>query len=196
MVKSLMLSFIIALLPYGLSNATDVRSSSEDYQTANKLFASGQFSDALSLYQKLLGSPPKGVPVSDIHTRIGDAYFRLGFFKQALDSYQCALNGQKESLRPETQYWIGFCSFLLGRDSEAVKEFLKIPELYPRSRMWVGTAYYWAGRSCERLGKAEEAALYYRKAGGNGRSSQERFAQRKAEAVKGTSTKLQATNPK
>jgi hypothetical protein len=39
------------------------------------------------------------------------------------------------------------------------------------------------------MGKKEQAAEYYRKAGGSGRSTQGRFAQKKAEAVKGTSTK-------
>jgi TolA-binding protein len=71
----------------------------------------------------------------------------------------------------------------MGSDAEAVAEFLKIPELYPSSGMWVGTAYYWAGRASERRGKTEEAAEYYRKAGGNGRSTQGRFALKKAEAV-------------
>ena len=185
MVKSLLISFLIVLLPYGLSHASDARSASNEYRTANKLFASAQFRDALSLYQKLLVSPPEGVPVSDIHTRIGDSFFRLGYFNNALDAYRIAIKDQKESARPETQYWIGFCCFLLGRDAEALSEFLKIPELYPASGMWVGTAYYWAGRACERMGRTGDAAEYYRRAGGNGRSTQGRFALKKAEAVKG-----------
>jgi tetratricopeptide (TPR) repeat protein len=185
MVKSLMISFVLVLLPQGLLHAADARPASQEYRRANKLFASAQFRDALSLYQRLLVSPPQGVPVCDIQTRIGDSWFRLGFFKNALDAYRIAIKDQKESARPETQYWIGFCCFLLGRDADAVNEFLKIPERYPESGMWIGTAYYWAGRACERMGKAEEAAAYYRKAGGNGRSTQGRFALKKAETMKG-----------
>jgi tetratricopeptide (TPR) repeat protein len=185
MVKSLTITFLIVLLPCGLLHASDPRPASEEYLKANRLFASARFRDALSLYQKLLVSPPQGVPACDLQTRIGDSWFRLGSFKNALDAYRIAIIDQKGSARPETQYWIGFCCFLLGRDAEAVNEFLKIPELYPGSGMWVGTAYYWAGRACERMGKAEEAAAYYRKAGGNAGSTQGRFALRKAEAVKG-----------
>lgn len=197
MVKSLTICCIIAILSSGHLQASEARPApSQEYQKANTLFASSQFREALSLYQKLLASPPQGVSISDIHSRIGDSYFGLGLFRNALDSYRAALKDRKESARPETQYWIGFCCFLLGRDEEAVTEFLKIPRLYPDAGMWVGTAYYWAGRACQRLGRLEEASAYYKKAGGSGRSSQGRFALKKAEAVRGTSTNNQAPNSK
>jgi tetratricopeptide (TPR) repeat protein len=192
MVKSLTLCFIISFLPFGYIHASEARPApSQEYRKANTLLASSQFREALSLYQKLLASPPQGVPVSDIHARIGDSYFGLGLYKNALDSYRTALKDRKEAARPETQYWIGFCCFLLGRDAEAVTEFLKIPQQYPDAGMWGGTAYYWAGRACQRLGRLEEAAGYFRKAGGNGRSTQGRFALKKAEGVRGASTKEQ-----
>lgn len=184
--KSLLMLFLIMLLPYSSSHASNASSAaSRDYRTANDLYASERFQDAISLYQKLLASPPHGVTANDIHTRIGDSYFRLGSFNNALDAYRAALKDQKESERPVTQYWIGFCCFLLHRDAEAVTEFLKIPQHYPRAGMWVGTAYYWAGRASERMGKTEEASNYYRKAGGNGRSTQGKFALKKAAAVQG-----------
>jgi tetratricopeptide (TPR) repeat protein len=193
--KSLLILLLI-MLPYGSSHASNASSASRDYRIANNLYASDRFQDAISLYQKLLASPPQGVTVNDIHTRIGDSYFHLGSFNNALDAYRAALRDQKESEQPVTQYWIGFCCFLLGRDAEAVTEFLKIPQRYPWAGMWVGTAYYWAGRASERMGKAEEASQYYRKAGGNGRSTQGKYALKKAEAVNGGSTKLQEPNPK
>jgi tetratricopeptide (TPR) repeat protein len=188
LVKSLQISFIMVLLCSGLSQAVSTAVAPRDYAAANRLFASGRFQDALSLYQQLLDSPPPNIQKSDILTRIGDSWFRLGSFQNALEAYRSALPGQQPSVRPETQYWIGFCCFLLGRDADAVMEFLKIPELYPRSGMWVGTAYYWAGRASERMGKKEEAASYYRKAGGSGSSTQAQFARKKAEAVKGSAT--------
>jgi TolA-binding protein len=182
--KSLLILFLIMLLPYSSAHASNVSAASRDYRTANDLYASEKFQDAISLYQKLLVSPPPGTTVNDIHTRIGDSYVRLGSFNNALDAYRAALRDQKESDRPVTQYWIGFCCFLLGRDAEAASEFLKIPERYPRSGMWVGTAYYWAGRANERMGKTEEASKCYRKAGGSGRSTQGKFALQKAKKVK------------
>ncbi len=50
--------------------------------------------------------------------------------------------------------------------------------------MLVGTAYYWAGRASERMGRKDQAAELYRKAGGKGTSTQERFAMKKANAIK------------
>jgi tetratricopeptide (TPR) repeat protein len=181
--KSLWISILIMLLPYGLSHASDMRSPAQEYRAANKLFAAARYKDAIPLYRLVLASPPEQVPLSDIYTRIGDSYFRLGEYKNALPAYRSALGGQKDSERPATQYWIAFCCLLMGNDAEAVAEFMKIPELYPSSGMWVGTAYYWAGRASERRGKTEDAAEYYRKAGGNGRSTQGRFALEKAAAV-------------
>jgi len=73
---------------------------------------------------------------------------------------------------------------LLGDDAGAVAEFLKIPERYPGAAHWVGTAYYWRARRVNVWAGKEQAAEYYRKAGGKGTTTQERFAMEKAKAVK------------
>ena len=183
--KSLWIPILIILLPYGLSHASNMQSPAQQYRTANKLFATARYKEAIALYQLLLTSPPEQVPLSDIYTRIGDSYFRLGEYKNALPAYRSALGSLKISEQPATQYWIAFCCLLMGNDAEAVTEFLKIPERYPSSGMWVGTAYYWAGWASERRGDTEAASEYYRKAGGSGSSTQGRFALKKAEAVQG-----------
>ncbi len=182
--KSLLFSFIIILLPSGLLHASGAQSASKEYHKANKLFAAAKYEEALPLYQNILTALPKNVRAGDVYSKIGDSYFRLGDFKNALGSYRNAIREQKHSEQPQTQYWIGFCSFLIGRDEEAVSELLKIPELYPDSGMWIATAYYWAGRASERMGNKEQAAEFYKKASGNGKSTQGRYALKKAEAVK------------
>jgi len=179
------MSFLIMFLPCGLLYAAATQPAVKEYRKANKLFAAAKYREAIILYKRVLIAPPDDVPVSELHTKVGDSYFRLSSFKNALDSYRSALREQKRSERPQTQYWIGFCCFLLGRDNEAVTEFLKIPEFYPESGMWVATSYYWAGRASERMGKKDIAAEYYRKAGGNGRSAQGRVALKRAEEAKG-----------
>lgn len=170
----------IYLLSCGLSHA----GTTQDYAMANRLFAEAKYREALALYQSILSSPSSGLPLGVIYTRTGDCHFQLSEYHDALYAYRAALLKQKRSERPALQYWIGFCCFLLGKGDESVTEFLKIPELYPASGMWVGTAYYWAGRASELAGKKEQATRYYRKAGGKGKSRQERFALKKAEAVK------------
>jgi tetratricopeptide (TPR) repeat protein len=174
---------ILVLLSISLSQA-QASTLSQEYAKANKLFGEGKYADALLLYRSALASPSPNIAPNIIYTRIGDSQFQLGDYRNALDAYRAALNDQKRSERPTTQYWIGFCLLMLGRDAEAVAEFMKIPELYPFSGMWVGTAYYWAGRASERMGKKEQAAGYYRKAAGNGKSAQGRFAMKKAEKAK------------
>jgi tetratricopeptide (TPR) repeat protein len=184
MKKVLLPSLLFLFITAGISNATTIQSASPDFLKADRMFSSGKYSDALRLYQDLLSKPSEPEATGNVYSRIGDCYFRLGDYPDALQAYRRALQIQKPSQRPATQYWIGFCSFLLGNDREAAAEFLKIPELYPDSGMWVGTAYYWAGRASERMGMKEQAAVYYRKAGGKGKSTQERFAMKKAEGLK------------
>jgi tetratricopeptide (TPR) repeat protein len=180
-VLTIVLGFSLSYPP-GIEAAA---TASKEYKKAEKLFTARKYREAIELYKRVLAAPPDDVSPADVHTRIADGYFQLGDFKSALASYRNTLREQTRAERPMTQYWVGFCCFLTGRDEEAVRELLKIPELYPDSGMLVATAYYWAGRASERMGKKEQAAEFYRKAGGNGKSTQGRHAMRRAEAVKG-----------
>ena len=182
-------AFLMVFLAAGISMASGASPALQGYQKANKLFAEAKYREALPLYQKALVAPPENVPRCDVHSRIGDTYFHLNDYRNSLESYRSAIKDQKPADRPQTQYWIGFCSFLAGRDTDAVDEFLKIPRLYPEASMWVTTAYYWAGRASERMGRKDQAAEYYKKAGGNGKSTQGRYAMKKAEAVNGAGAK-------
>lgn len=178
------LYFVIILsVLFFLHDLSHAATAVQEYHKANKLFTAGNYSKAITLYQSLLAAPPRGVATSVLHTRIADCYFRLEDYRNARESYRKALTEQDETDRPATQYWIGFSTLLMGKDAEALDEFLKIPEHYPDSGMWVSTAYYWAGRVCDRMGKKKQAKDYFRKAGGRGKSAQERFALEKSKAA-------------
>lgn len=196
MKRNLFIVFLFLLTLFGRSESSGGQNVSPGYERANQQFSQGRFKEAIRSYQSLLSSSFNSIHPSLLHTRIADSYFRLTDYAHALEAYRQALKGQKLPEQAQTQYWIGFCAFLLGRDADATAEFLKIPARYPASGMWVATAYYWAGRASERMGAKEQAATYYLKAGGRGKSSQERFAMRKAEGVKNLSDKWQAPNTK
>lgn len=178
------IAFLIIFALCGTSHSAGVQRVPPEYVKADLLFSQGRYTEAIRSYEAVLSSSSHAYSPSVLHTRIADSFFRLTDYQRALDAYRRALVEQKPADRAQTQYWIGFCTFLLGRDAEAVTEFLKIPESYPTSGMWVGTAYYWAGRASERMGRKEQAAELYRKAGGKGTSTQGRFAMKKANAVK------------
>jgi len=181
--KALLLGVVIFLL-LGPSNAKADQPVSRELAKASALFSEARYTEALSVYRRLLSSKTSNVNSGFLCTRIGDCHFQLADYQSAIHAYRSALQYQKGRERAATQCWIGFSAFLLGKDADAVAEFLKIPELYPTSGMWVSTAYYWSGKACERMGKKEQAATYYRKAGGTGASTQERFALKKAEMIK------------
>ena len=177
------LPVVVIFLLFSLSNAK-AENVSREFVKANALFSKARYTEALPVYQRLLSSRASNVSSGTLCTRIGDCYFRLADYKNAIPAYRSALQYQKSSERAATQYWIGVSTFLLGKDADAVAAFLKIPELYPTSGMWVSTAYYWAGKVCEHMGKKDQAAAYYHKAAGTGASTQERFALKKAETVR------------
>lgn len=175
--------FFVLLLCAGAAAADS--SADRDYRSAHRLVEKQQYRQALALYRKTLDAPPDSVSPGEIHSRIGDTYFKMNDFGRALAAYRKAIRDPRLSHRAQTQYWIGFCTFLVGRYAEAVDEFVKVPLLYPDAGAWGATAWYWAGRASERLGKKEQAAEYYRKAsGGNGRTTQGKFARKKAAELK------------
>ncbi len=183
--QSNLLGVILILFVSIVPSSTIAGSSiSPAYEKAERMFAAGKYADALNFYQQALENNTGETPAGQVQLRIADCYFRLQDYQNARNAYRSALPLQKLSERPSTQYWIGFCTFLLGKDQEAITEFLKIPELYPSSGMWVGTSYYWAGKAAERMGKKELAKEYYLRAGGKGLSSHEQFAIKKANEVR------------
>jgi tetratricopeptide (TPR) repeat protein len=183
--KSVLVLIIVVVAMSGSPAGAAEKRSAPEFRTASGLCAKGKYGDALALYRKMLASPPPGVAAGDIQSRIGDVYFRIGDFGNALNSYRKALGDPLLADRPQTQYWVGFCCFLTGRDAEAVAELLKVPALYPDAKAWGTTAYYWAGRASERMGKKAQAAEFYRKAGGKGGTTQGKFALKKAEKLNG-----------
>jgi tetratricopeptide (TPR) repeat protein len=173
---------LLLVLVIGKAGAGESFASS-DFRTANNLFSDQKYREALVLYQRALSVPPDNVSTGDIHRRIGDSYFQLGDFQNALAAYRAAVSDPLLADKAQAQYWVGFCCYLVGRDAEAVNELLKVPALHPDANVWASTAYYWAGRASERMGRRDEAAEFYRKAAGTGTSMQGRFARKKAEAV-------------
>jgi tetratricopeptide (TPR) repeat protein len=181
--RTILMPFVALFLLFGPSNGEAGQTASREFSHANKLFSEARYTEALPVYQRLLIARTDKVPPGVLCTRIGDCYFRLGDYKNAIHAYRSALQYQKNAERAATQYWIGMSTFLHGNDADAITEFLKIPEHYPQSGMWVSTAYYWAGKACERMGNKNRAAIYYRKAGGKGASTHERFALKKAKTL-------------
>jgi tetratricopeptide (TPR) repeat protein len=183
MKRKLIIIFLVVLAICGFQRKASSQTVPREYKKADQMFSQGRYPEAIRLYQAVLSSPSGAISPGLLHIRIADSYFRLIDYQHALDTYRQAIIYQEPGERAQTQYWIVFCVLLLGRDAEAVTEFLKIPESYPTSGMLVGTAYYWAGRASERMGRKEQAAELYRKAGGKGTSTQGRFAMKKANAV-------------
>ena len=116
---------IIALLIffalYGTSHGAVVQSVPREYVKADLLFSQGRYTEAIRSYETVLSSSSHTPSPSVLHTRIADSFFHLTDYQRALDAYRRALNEQKPAERAQTQYWIGFCTFLLGRDAEAVQ---------------------------------------------------------------------------
>ncbi|HDJ23399.1 MAG TPA: tetratricopeptide repeat protein [Candidatus Aminicenantes bacterium] len=121
----------------------------------NNLYNQGQYQEAISIYQKILGQFPDAYV---INKNIGNAYFQLEDYDQAEEYYKKVL--EKDPNNNEAKMLIGNCYVNRGENEKALEWYNQISfddiddpiVLYN-----IGTNYY-------NLGKYDDALRYYKKA--------------------------------
>ena len=156
MKRRFIIAFLIIFALYGTSHSAGVQSVPREYVKADLLFSQGRYTEAIRSYETVLSSSSHALSPGVLHTRIADSFFRLTDYQRALDAYRRALKEQKPAERAQTQYWIGFCTFLLGRDAEAVHRILENTRELSSIRN-VGRHRVLLGRQGERTNGQERA---------------------------------------
>lgn len=125
----------------------------------------------LGLYESVISTATTFVQLYPADPRLIDIKILIGQSLSALKRgaesvrYLKRLKLEADSERePEIQYWIAFSYYQQGDFETAISEFIKIPLLSKKTRLqWVPSAYYYAGRSYEKLGKQHDAVRMYQK---------------------------------
>ncbi|MDH7516339.1 MAG: tetratricopeptide repeat protein, partial [Bacteroidota bacterium] len=96
---------------------------------------------------------------------LGEYYYQLQFFNQAITHFENLLTEAPAEDQAEIRYYIGECYYSKGDFTQAALEFLKVPYLVVRKTEidWTASAYDMAARAYKKLGKYDLARDMYRR---------------------------------
>ncbi len=123
--RSVLTGTLLALV---LASCGDVAATNE---TANGLFATGDFAGALERYKALVREHPD---TPELSVNAGNALYRLGDFGRALPNYEAALATPDRKVRAIAFYDRGNALFRLGRLREARETYVEALQLDPADR--------------------------------------------------------------
>lgn len=119
----------------------------EFFQTGEKFYAEGKFTDAIKSYRQAIKANPN---IAAIHDRLGEAYFHQSHYQEAVVSYTLALR-----LKDDFQIWhkLGTAQERLGNNYETIAAFRRAIAANP-----IATDSYFAlGATLRRIGVEREA---------------------------------------
>lgn len=122
---SLGASVLLALV---LASCGDAAATNE---TANGLFAAGDFQGALDRYKALAREHPE---LPELSINAGNALHRLGDFERAIPNYDASLSAQDRTVRAVALYDKGNTLFRMGKLDEAREAYVSALRLAPDDR--------------------------------------------------------------
>ncbi len=134
--------------PSAPSPAPAVAASSESksgYEAALSLFNARNYQGALEQFQALLNSGGAGKLADNCQYWIGESYYGLGKYTDALQSFKGVLEQKHSSKIPYALLMVGNCESLLGNKEAARDAYSKVMSQYPTSPV--------AGKAQARLSK-------------------------------------------
>jgi len=114
------------------------------------------------MFARVRDSFPSHVAWSTINIHIGFNLTQAGLFQQALAKYQRAAENSSPAEKPEIGYWMASTLARLGDTTQAIDEYLKVPQLYSDVGKWGVTAQLEAARLCEARRDLIKARVLYR----------------------------------
>lgn len=107
--------------------------SNSAYDAALSLFNSRNYSGALEQFQSLLNSGSAGKLADNCKYWIGESYYGLGKYSDALSAFKTVLENKGFSKIPYALLMIGNCEAQLGNKDAAREAYTKVTSQYPTS---------------------------------------------------------------
>lgn len=101
--------------------ATPSTTAATDYDGALTTFRQKRFSDAIQEFEGLLNGNIREDLADNCHYWIGESYYGLRKYKEAIDHFKMVLDSKKSEKKSAAQLMIGNASLAMG-DKEAAKE--------------------------------------------------------------------------
>ncbi|MFV0483015.1 MAG: tetratricopeptide repeat protein [Bacteroidales bacterium] len=119
-----------------------------------------EYSNAIDAFSKYINSGyADDVKECDSYNRIGDAYYQMKYYKEALSNFKESLREGKHE-DDYANYMMAMCYGRLGNDRAKQKELSKFRDDYPKSA-YVDDALYELGLSFERQKNYAGAEAYF-----------------------------------
>ena len=129
------------------------------------LVALGQWEEGVQTGVGWLASYPQSSERAEVNFLVGKCLYRQGKLTQAREFLTQAVAiavSEKAEIGGEAQLLLAECYFLQGDFRSALREYLRLEVLFPRSA-WVPAAVLQAAKCYDRLGRREEAARQCRR---------------------------------
>ncbi len=81
----------------------------------------------------------------------------------AMDYFKIALTGENSEMNAQIQYDIAQCYEKIGKDDEAIEEYIKVEYRYPQGKFWVMQSRLKSAELFEKKGDTETALKVYQK---------------------------------
>lgn len=131
-VSPILVAALIALLVTGCNGIWQPKlpgekaSAEELFKAAQKRYKEKSYREAISLYDRLKSAHPDFVQMPNVYQRIGDAYYELGEYEEAISRYHQFLQLYPNNAgRHRAKYQIGMCYFKrmpsIDRDTTLVR---------------------------------------------------------------------------
>lgn len=134
------------------------------WQKADKAFMSGDYSQALEIYEKILTQYPGTGYYQQIVYYQGLSYLKQDDWERGRDCFiQLLKLGRKAKVDlDQAQLSLADSFFLQGDIEQAFLEYRKVTVDYPKTQ-YLATVYYQLGQCCRKQGRWEQTKYYFQK---------------------------------
>lgn len=115
------------------TKASIKRGDYESYQRALKLYNKKDYNKAIEEFKKLLESSPKGTYADNCTYWIGECYYMINDFAQAIGWYKKVFNYTDTEKSDDAQFKLAKSYTRMGENSQAVYEYENLLSMYPAS---------------------------------------------------------------
>lgn len=114
-------------------DVTPALDAAASYQEGRVHYGERRYEEALGPFARIVAEAPKSKEADNAQYWIGECYYGMGRFRQALDAFNLVLAYAKTEKDDDAQLKIARCHLSLGQKAQAIAAFRGLLETYPNS---------------------------------------------------------------
>ena len=109
----------------------DAYETSASYKTARQDYEAGKYDQAIGEFMEILAIAPRSVLADNAQYWIGECYYGLANYLQALNEFEKVFAYKTSEKKPDAQLKVGLCYLKMDNRERATKEIEKVLVNYP-----------------------------------------------------------------